>query len=73
MPKVVDQKNPIIHKQGKQTVTVYAGFGQYVERPSPLCVGAKAVYNGKNFYVHRNWKYVTCKHCLKLHRTTAST
>ena len=69
MPKAIDKKTPVIHKQGKQTVTVYAGFGQYEERPSPLCVGAKAVYHGKNFYVHRNWKYVTCKHCLKLHLT----
>ena len=54
MPKAIDKKTPVIHKQGKQTVTLYVGFGQYVERPSPLCVGAKAVYNGKNFYVHRN-------------------
>lgn len=72
MSRVIDQKNPIIHKQGRETVTVYIGFGQYDERPSPLCVGAKAVYAGKNFYVHRNWKYVTCKHCLHKHKSANS-
>lgn len=64
MPKVTEQKNPTIHKIGSQKVNFYVGFGQYQDRPSPLCIGAKAVYGGKNFYVHRNWKYVTCKHCL---------
>ena len=53
-----------IHKIGKQTVTKYAGFGQHQEIPSPLCVGAKMVYRGKSYHVHRMWKYVTCKHCL---------
>ena len=57
--------NPVIHKTGKQKVTAYAGFGVYEQRPSPLCVGAKDMYNGKSFYVHRMWKYVTCKHCLR--------
>ena len=57
--------NEIIHKQGKQKISIYVGFGQYQSRPTPLCVGAKAVYNGKSYYTHRNWKYVTCKHCLK--------
>ena len=65
MAKVIDQKTPIIHKIGKQKFNMYVGFGQYEDRPTPLCVGAKSVYRGKNFYVHRNWKYVTCKHCLK--------
>jgi hypothetical protein len=55
----------VIHKMGPDKVTAYAGFGQYEERPSPLCVGAKAVYGGKSFHVHRLWKYVTCKHCLR--------
>ena len=55
-----------VHKQGKQMVTRYAGFGQYEEIPAPLCVGAKPIYDGKCYYIHRLWKYVTCKHCLKL-------
>lgn len=54
-----------IHKTGKQKISVYAGFGEYVDIPSPLCVGAKSVYEGKSYLVHRNWKPVTCKHCLK--------
>lgn len=32
--------------------------------PPPLCVGAKALYEGKRFYVARLWKHVSCKHCL---------
>lgn len=55
----------IIHKQGKEKATRYAGFGQYELIHSPLCVGAKALYAHKSYYLHRNWKYVTCKHCLK--------
>ena len=54
-----------IHKAGPQKVSVYAGFGHYDRIPAPLCVGAKAVYDGKSFLVHRLKKYVTCKHCLK--------
>lgn len=54
----------IIHKAGKQRVTKYMGFGSYALIPSPMCVGAKAVYGGKSYHVHRMWKYVTCKHCL---------
>jgi hypothetical protein len=57
--------NNVIHKQGKEKIEVYLGLGIYCNRPTPLCVGAKAVWKGKNFYVHRLWKYVTCKHCLK--------
>ena len=53
-----------IHKQGKQTATVYVGLGQYTELASPLCVGAKAVYRGRQYYISRYWKHVTCKHCL---------
>jgi hypothetical protein len=60
----------IIHKQGNQKVNIYAGFGQYQDIPAPLCVGAKSVYKGKSYYLHRNWKYVTCKHCLKKKLTT---
>ena len=53
-----------IHKVGKQSATAYAGFGQYEEIPAHLCVGAKALYNDKSFQVTRQWKLVTCKHCL---------
>ena len=35
-----------IHKKGGQTATRYAGFGQYENVPTPLCVGAKTLYNG---------------------------
>ena len=54
-----------IHKAGPQKINRYIGFGQYEEIPAPLCVGAKAVYDGKSYQVHRLKKYVTCKHCLK--------
>lgn len=54
-----------IHKTGGQTATKYMGFGQYGDIPSPLCVGAKALYAGKSFQVASEWKHVTCKHCLK--------
>jgi len=54
-----------IHKSGPQTVTAYIGLGQYSTMKAPLCVGAKAVYNGKSYHTHRLWKYVTCEHCLK--------
>lgn len=56
---------PKIHKIGPQKVTKYVGLGIYEQIPSPLCVGAKAIYAGKSYFVHRNKKYVTCKHCLK--------
>lgn len=56
----------VIHKAGKQYVSVYSGFGQYITIPAPLCVGAKAVYEGKTFLVHRLSKKVTCKHCLRV-------
>jgi len=59
---------PIIHKQGRETATKYVGFGQYEEIKAPLCVGAKMLYKGFSYYIHRNWKYVTCKHCLKKKR-----
>jgi len=55
-----------IHKTGKQKVNRYAGFGQYEDIPAPLCVGAKAVYDGKSFLIHRLKSKVTCKHCLRL-------
>jgi len=55
-----------IHKAGKQRVTRYIGFGQYEQIPAPLCVGAKPVYNGKSYYIHRLKSKVTCKHCLRI-------
>ena len=62
----------IIHKTGPQKVTKYTGFGRYEQIPSPLCVGAKAIYSGKSFLVHRLTKYVTCKHCLGKLQATKS-
>ena len=59
----------IIHKIGPQKVTKYVGFGRYEEIPAPLCVGAKEVYAGRSFFVHRLRKYVTCKHCLRMLNT----
>lgn len=58
-----------IHKAGSQKVTRYVGFGHYEEVPAPLCVGAKAVYEGKSFLVHRLKSKVTCKHCLRMLNT----
>ena len=54
-----------IHKAGRQKVNRYVGFGQYEDVPAPLCVGAKAVYDGKSFLIHRLKTKVTCKHCLR--------
>jgi hypothetical protein len=34
------------------------------EIKTPLCAGAKGLWKGKAYLVHRNWKYVTCKKCL---------
>jgi hypothetical protein len=58
-------KTAIIHKQGKQKVERYLGFGQYDLVGSPLCVGAKMLYKGNAYYISRKWDKVTCKHCLK--------
>jgi len=55
-----------VHKKGPQKVEVYIGFGQYEYIAAPLCVGAKAVYEGKSYLVHRLKSKVTCKHCLRL-------
>lgn len=59
------EKIPVIHKQGKETVDRYMAFGQYETVKAPLCAGAKGLYAKKTYYTHRNWKYVTCKHCLR--------
>lgn len=58
---------PIIHKAGKRVVLLFT-FGQEVSVPSPFCVGAKMLWRGYSYHVHRDWKYVTCKHCLKKRR-----
>lgn len=58
-----------IHKAGPQKVTRHVGFGHYEDVPSPLCVGAKAVYKGKSFLVHILKSKVTCKHCLRILNT----
>jgi hypothetical protein len=57
-------KEPIIHKQGKETVERYIGFGVYEKVKAPICAGAKGLWSGKSYYTHRLWKYVTCKKCL---------
>lgn len=59
------KKPDIVHKQGHETAEKYLGFGQYTRIHAPLCVGAKALYAGKGYYMHRLWSKVTCKHCLK--------
>ena len=46
-------KKITIHKKGLQTAERYIGFGQYDLVPSPLCVGAKMLYNG---YSYRDWE-----------------
>ena len=56
----------IIHKKGPKTVERYEGFGQYGLSPTPLCAGAKGLYNGNSYLVTHYWKNVTCKHCLNL-------
>jgi hypothetical protein len=55
----------IVHKQGRKTVSAYAGFGQYRTIYTPLCAGPKGVWSGKRYYIHRLWAAVTCKHCLE--------
>ena len=59
----------IVHKSGNETIEMYAGFGQYLKVRAPFCVGAKMVYRGRTYYMHRNWKFVTCKHCLKKYKS----
>lgn len=53
-----------IHKTGPKTVSKYVGFGHYEEIPTPLCVGAKGLYNGNSYECSRMWKHVSCKNCL---------
>jgi len=58
-------KSKIIHKADyKRKFNKYSIFGGDTI-PSPLCVGPKGVWAGNSYNIHRLWKYVTCKHCLK--------
>jgi len=61
----MSKKVKVVHKQGCETVSKYICFGYKEEVRAPLCAGARGLYKGKSYLVHRNWKYVTCKHCLK--------
>jgi len=54
-----------VHKTGKEKVEKYWGFGSYNKVSTPLCDGAKGLWSGKTYLLHRNWKAVTCKKCLK--------
>jgi hypothetical protein len=59
------QNEKVIHKTGLKKIVKYLDLGVYTSIPTPLCVGLGPVYDGKRLWVHRMWKYVTCKHCLK--------
>jgi len=58
----------VVHRAGEQTVEKYEGFGNYTRIFAPLCDGAKGLYAGKTYLIHRNWAEVTCKKCLKKRR-----
>jgi hypothetical protein len=51
----------------KQKIEQYLGFGQYERTPTTLCRGPKGYWsdNPPAGYIVRNWKDVTCKHCLR--------
>lgn len=40
----------VIHKIGKQKISVYMGFGQHENRITPLCLGGKGMKGGKKGY-----------------------
>jgi len=62
-------KDPVIHKKGRRTIEHYAGFGQYVRLPVPMCVTPSFVWTKKpQMYQHRLWKFVTCKNCLRMRK-----
>jgi hypothetical protein len=57
-----------IHKANyKNKVQAYIGFGQYESTPTTVCRGGKGYYSKRppRGLLARNWKHVTCKHCLK--------
>jgi len=56
----------VMHKANyKDKCPMYCGWGQYALIPISLCGGTKAFWAGKSYEITRNWKNVTCKHCLK--------
>lgn len=61
-------KKPIYHKraQFKKAVEVYQGLGSYAYLIPPVCEGGRGIWRGRTFYTVRNWKDVTCKHCLRI-------
>lgn len=63
-------KPKVIHKKGTlkdhAAHGVYMGFGQYGSVIGPVCEGSRGLRRGRSFEVAREWKYVTCKKCLKV-------
>lgn len=57
----------VLHKGNyKDKVIIYAGWGQYTTVPKPMCNNKVSPWSKKKDYTMvRNWKYVTCKLCLK--------
>lgn len=61
--KIIENKKFV----GKNFAEQYAGFGQYIKLPVPLRVTPSYVWtHKKQMYMHRLWKFVTCKNCLRL-------
>lgn len=59
-------KKPIIHKQNtKRRVYQYLGFGHHGSSPTPICRVSRDYSKKSVYHMHRNWKYVTCKSCIK--------
>lgn len=61
-------KAETIHKANyKSKVERYMGFGQKAMVPTTVCRGGKGYYSKRppRGFLARNWKDVTCKHCLK--------
>lgn len=57
-----------IHKANyKSKVNAYVGLGQYELTPTTVCRGGKGYYSKRppRGLLARNWKHVTCKHCIK--------
>ena len=57
-----------VHKANyKNKVQAYIGLGQYQSAPTTVCRGGKGYYSKRppRGFLARNWKHVTCKHCLK--------
>lgn len=62
----------IVHKANfKKKIQRYSFFGNYEMIPTTVCNPKISMFrenSKKNYYVHRNWKHVTCKTCLKLRK-----